>query len=85
MEAEVVEVQTVEVKLNVPKESKELVDFIFAIIAKAKSGAKLADYGDLLGEGTIALKGVNLLDEEAKSKFRGDLIAYFAKQVNDAF
>lgn len=75
------EVETVNVNLEVPKESKEVVDFLTAILKKVKAKAPIADYSDLLDEGYAAISGVDMLDDEAKSEYRDDLAGYLVKEV----
>lgn len=74
-------VKTVKVELSVPKESKEVVDFLTAILKKVKAKAPMADYADLLDEGYAAVSGVDKLADEAKSEYRDDLAGYLVKEV----
>ncbi len=75
------EVVTVPSTLEVPKESKEVVDSAFGIIEHFKNGGDLAGAALLLPSVLQAVEGHEKIGDEVKSKYKGDLIAYTAKKV----
>lgn len=77
-------VVTVPVTLNVPKETKEVIDLLAALVDEVKkSGKNLAGYAGLIDELYAAIDGVDKLSEEFKSEHKGASIAYLAKTVGE--
>lgn len=75
-------VVTVPHTLNVPKESKEIVDGIVELItdlkAKKSTSVVLADQLDNLSQ---YIDGWDQLDDELKSEYRDDLAGYLVQQI----
>jgi hypothetical protein len=71
--------EKVTVELEVPKESKELVDFVAQVAAYAmkKDWASLLT---LIDEGKEAMEGITLVDDELK-ECPAEVISYLASQV----
>lgn len=79
------EVVTVPVTLNVPKETKEVIDFLAAAADLVIAKAPIADYMTLVDELYKGLDGVDKLKVEVKSEHKGALIAYLAQTVGSKF
>lgn len=71
--------EKVKVEIEVPKESKELVDFVALVTAHAlkKDWAGLLT---LIDEGKDAMEGITLVDDELK-ECPAEVIAYLGSQV----
>lgn len=73
--------ELVKVELNVPKESKEVVDFLALIFDEAKQGLGVDDIAKLLPGLMQAIEGLDKVDDEIKGKNRDDLMGYLVKQI----
>jgi len=73
--------ETTAVTMNVPKESKEVIDLLAGIVEKVKAGAEVNDYLSLIGELTSALDGVDKIPAEAKSDGRDEMVAYLLHKI----
>lgn len=74
--------QTVQVILEVPKESKEVLDAVTALISDVKAKKPLAEIiAGALPKVIAAVDGFDMLDDEAKSANKGDLIGYAGKEI----
>jgi len=67
---------TVSYTMEVPKESKEVVDLIVAVVKKVKAKAPISEYASLIGELSSAVSGVDALPAEAASDGRDELAGY---------
>lgn len=76
--------ELVKVEIEVPKESKEVIDLLVAIVAKVKAKAPIAEYTELFDELFVAVEGVQHLPAEAKSEHLGGLIAYSGEKIAKA-
>jgi hypothetical protein len=76
---------SIDVSLKVPKESKELIDLLEGVVEKVKAGAEVNDYLTLIGELTAALDGVDKIPAEAKSEGRDEIVAYPQKRGKNGF
>lgn len=74
----------VQVQLEVPKESKEVVDLVKKIIEQVKDGVQVDDIMQIIPELSNAISGVEKVGDEMKSAKRNDLIAYAGKVIADA-
>jgi hypothetical protein len=72
---------SIDVSLKVPKESKELIDLLEGVVEKVKAGAEVNDYLTLIGELTAALDGVDKIPAEAKSEGRDEIVAYLIHKL----
>ena len=75
------EVVTVEVKLNVPKEAKDVVDLVDAVLEKALAKADLASYAGLIGGLMTAVDGAQSVPAELASQYRDDLAGYLVQKL----
>jgi hypothetical protein len=75
--------ETIKVEMDVPKEGKEIVDFVGAVLDKVMAKAPLADYATLLSDILPAVDGVGKIGEELKSSGRDELAGYLVKVVMD--
>ena len=75
--------ETVNVQLAVPKETKEVVDCLGAIYDHVKAGKSLQEAVGLFDELSAAAKGVDLVDDEMKTANRSDAAGYLVKQLLD--
>ena len=75
-------IQTIKVELNVPKESKEIVDFMADVVADIKEKKSVTQ---ITTENLMplfdAIKGFDELDDEAKSEYRDDLAGYLVQRM----
>jgi hypothetical protein len=72
-------------ELNVPKETKEVIDLLEAIFEKAKDGFQVSDVTDLVDEFMAAVQGADKIDDELKTKARNDAMAYLVYRVGSKF
>ena len=74
-------ITTIPVTLDVPKESKEIVDFMADIIVDIKAKKSVTE---IATENFMplfdAVKGFEDLDDEAKSQYRDDLAGYLVQR-----
>jgi len=77
--------QTVQVTREIPKESKEVVDAITALIADIKAKKSIAEIsGDMLPKVVAAVDGFDQLDDEVKSDKKPELSGYLVEQTMKA-
>lgn len=77
------EVVTVPSSLNVPKESKEVLDSALGIVEHFKKGGDLAGAALLLPSVLQAVEGHEKIPAEVKSQYKTDLLGYGAKKIGD--
>lgn len=78
-------VETVKVEMNVPKEAKEIVDFVAALLADALAKKPIAVIAaDVLPKLMSAIDGYSGVADELKSEHKKELAAYLVMQVMDA-
>lgn len=78
-------VNTVPVQLNVPKESKEVVDALKALVAEIKAKKPIGEIvASALPKVITAVDGFDQVDDEIKSENKSDLIAYLSKEISSA-
>lgn len=75
------QVVTVSATLNVPKESKEVLDTALAIVEHFKKGGDLAGAALLLPQVLQAVEGHEKIGAEVKSAHKSDLLGYAAAKV----
>ena len=74
--------QTVQVVLVVPKESKEVVDALVSILQDVKAKKSIGEIAaGALPKIIVAVEGFDQLDDEAKSEHKGDLAAYLVNEI----
>ena len=73
--------ETVDYTLKVPKECKEVVDALSAIVAHFKSGKGVSEAALLLPELLNAVAGVDQVLDEVKSDGKDELAAYLVHKV----
>ena len=77
--------QTVTVTMEVPKESKEVVDCITAILKDVKAKKTVAEIAaTALPKLVTAVDGFNAIGEEVKSQNKDELSGYLVQQTMDA-
>jgi hypothetical protein len=76
-------VETLPVQLDVPKEGKEVVDFVFAVTQFFLDKRPLEELVTLVGPMLTAIDGWENLSDEVKSAYRADLSAYLTKKGLD--
>ena len=74
-------VVTVPYQMDVPKEGKEIVDSVAAIVEHFKAGKSLADAAVLLPGVMQAVDGYDKLGEEAGSKYADEMAGYLVHKV----
>lgn len=77
--------ELVSVELNVPKESKEVIDLLGQLFDQAKDGLDVGDISKLLPAFMMAVEGVAQIPAEAKGGNKDDLIAYLVKVIGSKF
>ncbi len=80
-EVKALEVETVTVEMQVPKESKEVVDLVDGILEKALAKSDLNGFSELLGKLMSALDGVQKVPAEILSQNRDELAGYLVQKV----
>ena len=73
--------EKVSVTLEVPKESKEVVDFLDKVLEKVMSGASLDSYATLIAEVLPAIDGINKVLDEVKSDGRDEIAGYLVHKI----
>ena len=73
--------EVVKVEMDVPKEAKEVIDFLGAVLDKVMSKAELSEYSTLLSQVLPAIDGVGKIGDEIKSNGRDEISAYLVKVV----
>jgi len=77
--------QKVQVMMEVPKEGKEVVDFIAKIITDLKMKKSIAEIaGGSLPSLMVAVEGFNMLGEEFMSDGQDEMVGYLVQQVMSA-
>lgn len=71
----------VKYELEVPKESKEIIDLLVVIFDKAKDGFEVSEFTEITESLIEGIQGLDKLSMEIKSKHKDDLIAYLIKQI----
>lgn len=74
-------IEKISYSMEIPKESKEVVDFIDMILEKVMNKAPIAEYATLLVGIMPAIDGVGKLGEEMKSDGRDEVAAYLVHKV----
>jgi len=74
-------VETVNYSLQVPKESKEVVDAVAAIIEHFKAGKSITEAAALLPGVMTAVDNVGKVGEEVKSVYNDEAAAYCVHKV----
>jgi hypothetical protein len=72
-------------ELQVPKETKEVIDLLEKIYVQVQDGVQITDLAEIFDELSRAVKGIDQVDDEMKSKHRSDAIAYLALKVGSKF
>lgn len=67
--------------MEVPKEGKEVVDLLDAILEKVMAKAELAEYAALFGQASVAVDGISGITEEIKSNNRDELAGYMVHKL----
>lgn len=75
--------EVVKVELNVPKESKEVIDLIAKIFDQAKDGLDVNDISAILPEFMAAVQGIENLDDEIKGQNKGAILAYLMGEIGE--
>ena len=73
---------TVKVEMEVPKELKEVVDALDAVLEKVLAKADIAEYLTLVGTLSAAADGVDQLGDELKSEHRHAAVAYLTERIS---
>lgn len=79
------EIQTIKHEIEVPKETKEIIDFLDKVAAKVKAKAPLAEYSTLIADLYTAVEGAGVVDDEMKSKHKGAALSYLIEKVGGHF
>jgi len=74
-------VQTVSYNMEVPKELKDVVDLLDAILENVMAGKSASAYANVLDELMEAVNGISGVAEEAKSQFRDEAAGYLVHKL----
>ena len=72
-------------ELNVPKETKEVIDLLEQIYVQVQDGVQITDLAEIFDELSVAVKGIDQVDDEMKSANRADALAYLALKIGSKF
>lgn len=76
----------IKVELEVPKESKEVIDAVVELIKDLKAKKDLtAILAENIAVLSMAIEGLDQIKEELKSKYVADLASYGAVQIGHIF
>ncbi len=74
-------IEVVKYELDVPKELKEVVDLLDAVLAKVLAKESLASYTELFDELVKAGEGIGAVGDEAKSQYRDEAAGYLVHKL----
>lgn len=74
-------VQTVPVTLDVPKETKEVIDFLAAIADHFIQKKPVSEIAAILPQGIVAFDGYEKIGAEVKSQYKDEAAAYLVREV----
>jgi len=72
-------------ELQVPKETKEVIDLLEQIYVQVQDGVQVTDLAEIFDELSRAVKGIDQVDDEMKSKHRADALSYLALKIGSKF
>lgn len=78
---EEIKIELVKYEMMVPKEGKEVVDLLDALIEKLQAKEDLSKFSELMNKVYVALDGISFLSVEAKSKFKDELAGYMVHKL----
>lgn len=73
--------ETIDVILEVPKEGKEIVDALDALLENILSKAPISSYANLFDEIYAAGDGVQKVTNEIQSQYRDELAGYMVQKL----
>ena len=73
--------ESVKYEMEVPKEGKEVIDLLDAILEKVLAKAPMAEYAVLFGQASVAVDGIGNIGEEMKSNGRDELAGYMVHKL----
>lgn len=73
--------ETVSYEMQVPKELKEVVDLLDAIVEKIQSGADFQEYTTLLPKLVAAVDGVQHVTQELQGQYRDEAAGYLVHKL----
>lgn len=76
---------TIPVTLNVPKETKEVIDLLSVIADNVIAKVPFSEWVNLVDEAYAAIQGVDQVASEVKSEGKADALAYLTKTVGSKF
>lgn len=74
-------IEKIAVSMDVPKEGKEIVDFLDKVLEKVMNKAELAEYATLITAVMPAIDGAGKIGEEMKSDGRDELAGYLVQKL----
>jgi hypothetical protein len=74
-------VVTIPHTIQVPKESKEVIDAVAAIVAHFKAGKPIAEAAALLPAVMVAVGDYDKIPEELKSEYKDEVAGYTVHKV----
>lgn len=73
--------ETVAVTMQVPKELKEVVDLLNAVLENVVAKKGVTEYGNVLDELLAAVEGIGGVSEEIKSQYRDEAAGYMVHKL----
>lgn len=73
--------ETVPYTMEIPKEIKEVIDFVDQLLAKIIAKDSLTSYTELLTAAYTAFEGITDVGEEVKSEYRDEAAGYLVHKI----
>lgn len=73
--------ETVAVTMQVPKELKEVVDLLNAVLENVMAKKGITEYSNILDELLQAVEGIGGIGEEIKSQYRDEAAGYMVHKL----
>lgn len=73
--------ETITVNMQVPKEAKDIIDAVDALLEKIMAKASFSEYPELIDEVYAAVDGVSGVAAEMKSEYRDEAAGYLVQKI----
>lgn len=74
-------IKVIPYEMKVPKETKELIDLIDAVLMKIMAGEPISTFMELMDELYLAADGATLIGEEVTSKYQDEIAGYMLHKL----
>lgn len=75
------EIKLVKYEMDVPKETKELVDLLNEVLLKIMNGEDISTYMNLMDELYLAADGASQIPLEVKSQYSDEIAGYLTHKI----